>query len=78
MVVTVNGDALDILWTEAWEAIKHLTVYKMMYLTQMSTTPGLRNPRRAVGPECDWVITAKPQTKARQQSTCPLVTPVLF
>lgn len=28
-----------------------------MYLTQMSTTPGLRNPRRAVGPECDWVIT---------------------
>lgn len=53
MVVTVNGDALDILWTEAWEAIKHLTVYKMMYLTQMSTTPGLRNPRRAVGPECD-------------------------
>lgn len=35
-----------------------------MYLTQMSTTPGLRNPRRAVGPECDWVITIKPPNQS--------------
>lgn len=35
-----------------------------MYLTQMSTTAGLRNPRRAVGPECDWVIMVKPPNQS--------------